>query len=93
MDQVFGYANFRNEIIWKRRGGTLNNYNSFGSITDTLFLYTKSNNYIFNTKRTKDTPEVKEYIKERFVYDDGDGRKYSRDPITNPSATSTPSLV
>jgi len=43
--------------------------------------------------RTKDSDDAKKYIKERFVYDDGDGRKYSRDPITNPASSPTPSLI
>lgn len=49
--------------------------------------------YKFKQIRTKDTPETQEYIKQRFVYDDGDGRLYSRDPVTNPSSTPTPSLI
>ncbi|OWY23741.1 site-specific DNA-methyltransferase [Sphingobacteriales bacterium UPWRP_1] len=93
LDEIFGYENFRNEIIWKRRGGTLNNFKSFGSITDVMYFYTKSIEYIFNPLRTKDSEEAQQYIKERFVYDDGDGRKYSRDPLTNPAAKPTPSLV
>ncbi len=94
LDEVFGADNFINEIIWKRRGGALNNFKSLGQLTDTIFLYSKNaDHYMFNTIKTKDTPEVQEYIKERFVYDDGDGRKYSRDPVTNPSSSPTPSLI
>ena len=91
LDEIFG--NFVNEILWKRRGGALNNSKSFGNVTDTIFLYSKSSNYLFNNIRTKDTAEAKKYIKERFVYDDGDGRLYSRDPVTNPSKTPSPSLI
>jgi len=94
LDEVFGAENFINEITWKRRGGALNNFKSLGQLTDTIFLYSKNpNSYIFNSIKSIDTPEVQEYIKQRFVYDDGDGRKYSRDPITNPSSTPTPSLI
>ena len=94
LDAVFGPENFINEIVWKRRGGALNNFKSLGQLTDTIYLYSKKPNiYKFNAIKTKDTPEVQEYIKQRFVYDDGDGRKYSRDPITNPSSTPTPSLI
>ena len=94
LDNIFGPENFINEIIWKRRGGALNNFKSLGQLTDTIYLYSKNqNSYTFNAIKTKDTPEVQEYIKQRFVYDDGDGRKYSRDPITNPSSTPTPSLI
>ena len=93
MDEIFGEDNFRNEIIWRRRSGALNNYKSFGQQTDTLFFYSKNDEYCFNLQKTKESPEALEYIKERFIYDDGDGRLYSRDPVTNPSATATPTLV
>ena len=92
-DEVFGRDNFVNEIIWKRRGGALNNFKSFGSITDSLFLYAKSAENYFQPLKDKDSEEAKQYISERFIYDDGDGRLYSRDPITNPSGKPTPSLI
>ncbi|MDE6303472.1 MAG: site-specific DNA-methyltransferase, partial [Paramuribaculum sp.] len=93
LDEVFGEDNFRNEIIWKRRTGALNNYRAFGQLTDTIFLYSFSDVNIFNPIKTLESQEAKEYIKERFIYDDGDGRLYSRDPITNPSNSATPSLI
>ena len=93
LDEVFGPGSLVNEIIWKRRGGTLNNFESFGSVTDTIQLYSASSNYTFNVLKSKDTPENQQYIRERFVYDDGDGRLYSRDPVTNPAASPTPSLI
>ncbi|XZN91740.1 MAG: site-specific DNA-methyltransferase [Microcoleus sp.] len=85
LDEVFGIDNFVNEIIWKRRGGALNNFRSYGATTDTVFLYKKTEEFTFNPLKTKDSEEVQEYIKQRFVYDDGDGRLYSRDPLTNPA--------
>ena len=93
LEEIFGVQNFINEIIWRRRGGALNNFKSFGSLTDTLLLARKSEEFTFNPLRTKDSPEAQQYIKERFIYDDGDGRLYSRDPVTNPSATASPSLI
>ena len=93
LDEVFGKNNFVNEIIWKRRGGALNNFKSYGTVTDTLLFYSKSDNRIFHTLRTKDSDDAKQYIAERFVYDDGDGKLYSRDPITNPSSTPSPTLI
>ena len=42
LDEVFGSNNFINEIVWKRRGGALNNSKSFGQLTDTILLYGKS---------------------------------------------------
>ncbi|WP_310602255.1 site-specific DNA-methyltransferase [Anaerosporobacter sp.] len=93
LDEVFGTDNYINEIVWKRRGGALNNSKSFGQLTDTILMYSKTSAYKFNMIRTKDSPEAQEYIKQRFVYNDGDGRLYSRDPVTNPSSTPSPSLI
>jgi DNA modification methylase len=93
LNEVFGSARYINEITWKRRGGALNNFKSFGAVTDTIFLYSNSDAFTFNTIRTKDSEDAKNYIAERFVYDDGDGRLYSRDPVTNPSSSATPSLI
>lgn len=93
LNEIFGSSRYVNEIVWRRRGGALNNFKSFGAVTDTLLLYSKSDNYTFNTLRTKDSEDAKNYIAERFVYDDGDGRLYSRDPVTNPATTPTPSLI
>jgi adenine-specific DNA-methyltransferase len=93
LNEVFGPQNFVNEIIWRRRSGALNNFRSFGATTDTILLYKKSDSFFFNPQKTKDSEEAKKYIEERFVYDDGDGRLYSRDPITNPASSPTPSLI
>jgi adenine-specific DNA-methyltransferase len=84
LDEVFGLDNLVNEIIWKRRGGSANITKCYGTVTDTIFLYRKSEEFFFNPLKTKDSEEAQQYIKERFVYDDGDGRLYSRDPLTNP---------
>jgi len=84
LDEVFGLENFMNEIIWKRRGGSLNNSRTFGTVTDTVYIYSKSQEYEFKSLKSRNTPEAQEYIKQRFVYNDGDGRLYSRDPLTNP---------
>jgi DNA modification methylase len=93
LDEVFGPSGFVNEIIWKRRGGALNNFKSLGAVTDTIFCFRKSDAAFFDALKMKDSEDAKQYIKERFVYDDGDGRLYSRDPVTNPSAKPTPSLI
>ncbi len=46
MDEVFGKDCFRNEIIW-RRSYSHNDGDKFGAIHDTLFFYTKADNYNF----------------------------------------------
>jgi adenine-specific DNA-methyltransferase len=93
LEDIFGSSNLVNEVIWKRRGGALNNYKSFGAVTDTLLLFRKTEDFFFNPLRTKDSEEARQYISERFIYRDEDDRRYSRDPLTNPSSTVSPSLV
>lgn len=46
LDEVFGKSCFRNEIIW-RRSYSHNDGDKFGAIHDTLFFYTKADNYYF----------------------------------------------
>lgn len=71
MDEVFGYENFINEIIWKRRTNTVKAItNSFTVLNDSIFFYVKSENYKFHIQY-KDYP--KEYY-ERFKYEDKYGK-------------------
>ncbi|TSC79987.1 MAG: hypothetical protein G01um101429_299 [Parcubacteria group bacterium Gr01-1014_29] len=49
MDEVFGKENFRNEIVWHYDQGARPK-TSFGKKHDTIFWYSKSESYIFNSK-------------------------------------------
>lgn len=52
MDEIFGAKNFRNEIIWHYfMGGKAKT--QFARKHDTIFLYTKSNSWTFNSMRHK----------------------------------------
>ena len=46
LDDIFGYNNFRNEIVWCYRGGG-SSKRDFGKRHDTIFRYTKSDKYKF----------------------------------------------
>lgn len=87
LDDIFGKENFRNEIVWKRsnmKGGkTLSK--QFGRNHDTIYLYSKTNNYIYNQEFKEYTQE---YIKERFSHKDEKGL-YCLQPI----GTRTPENV
>ena len=73
MDEIFGYDNFRNEIVWKRNtnvGSSKSLVDNFSSDIDFIFYYSKSKNFIFNK-------QFKSYSKEylnRFKYEDGYGK-------------------
>mgnify|MGYP001333540238 CR=1 FL=1 len=49
LDEVFGKENFLNEIIINRTNKQWEGVNRFNSATDSLFLYSKTQNYNFNT--------------------------------------------
>lgn len=82
LDGIFGRENFVSEIIWKRRVGIVEQKKRFGSCTDTILLYSKSDNYTFFRQFTK--VDTEEYVEERFKFTDKDGRKYSSSNLVNP---------
>jgi len=47
MDEIFGYENFRNELVWHYSRWSANP-NTFQRMHDTILWYSKSNNYTFN---------------------------------------------
>jgi site-specific DNA-methyltransferase (adenine-specific) len=49
MDDVFGYANFRNEIVWCYNGGGVTK-KKWNSKHDVILFYTKINSFNFNTQ-------------------------------------------
>lgn len=77
MDKIFGYDNFRREIIWSLEtiSGFKSKTNNWIRGHDTILYYTKSNDFKFE-KQTQ--PHKPEYIK-RFKKKDKDGRRYRDD--------------
>jgi adenine-specific DNA-methyltransferase len=61
MDEVFGYENFRNEIIWAYRWASTTK-STFAHKHDVILWYTKSSNYIFNLDDVRE-PYTKEQLK------------------------------
>jgi adenine-specific DNA-methyltransferase len=51
MDEVFGEANFKNEIVWHYYNKMQGNINRFASNHDVIFWYSKSDNFTFNQQR------------------------------------------
>lgn len=84
MDEIFGRDKFINEIVWKRRGGSMNQPNCFGNVVDYILMYSKGSSYTFKPAKTLDDDNTQKYIKERFIFDDGDGRKYMKSPLISP---------
>ncbi len=72
MDAIFGWKNFRNEIVWcyppKGKGPKL----GFHRKHDTLLYYGKSPEGVFNRPYT----ELNDYQKGKFSFKDKNGRRY-----------------
>ncbi len=81
MDEIFGRQNFVNDIIWKRRGGAANPSNRLNNVTDYILWYSKSQENFVKPLFSLDDDNTQEYIKERFINEMPDGRKYMLAPI------------
>ena len=78
LDAIFGYDQFRSEIVWKRSKRKSVAFR-WSNTTDRLLFYTKSNRYTWNRQFEPHSPE---YISRAFRYDDGDGLgRYKRTPL------------
>ena len=73
LEDVFGTDNFRNEIIWHYHSGTYPQ-KDFKNKHDTIFRFSKTNDYIPNMLRIP-----RRIKKSRFNKIDKDGRKYHLD--------------
>ncbi|MBQ7845545.1 MAG: site-specific DNA-methyltransferase [Clostridia bacterium] len=71
MDEIFGEDHFRNEIIWyyETYQGTVRNY--FPRKHDTLFLYTKSDNYTFNLQYSDEVEDSINFLRWKDFIVDG----------------------
>ena len=84
MDEIFGEENFVNEIVWRRKQAISFGKNKFGITNDSIFMYAKSQSYKFFPIYSLNDDNTQKYIKERFVYDDKDGKgKYMKSPLVN----------
>ncbi|MBN1140491.1 MAG: site-specific DNA-methyltransferase, partial [Deltaproteobacteria bacterium] len=82
LEEVFGVDHFISEIIWKRRSGIVKQTKTFGACTDTILMFSKSNEYLYNRQFTKVDSE--KYVEQRFKYIDEKGRRYRLSNLVNP---------
>ena len=65
MDEIFGENNFKNEIIWGyKTGGT--NKTCFAKKHDSLYFYSKGENYVFNVQYYKSYQAKKYNFNENY---------------------------
>src|SRR5689334_10908486 len=48
IDAIFGFENFRNEIIWRRTNAHNKLTKQYGPIHDVILFYTKTDNFVFH---------------------------------------------
>jgi len=82
LDQIFSENSFQNEIIWKRKQGRTGPINRFGVSNDSIFFYTKSDDYTFHTQYRPNDPE---YLEKMFCHVDENGRRYQNDNLASPN--------
>lgn len=81
LDAVFGPERFLNEITWKRTQRHGNVSRNFGSICDTLLVYTKCEEFTWVQQYE---PLGEEYATARFTNEDPDGRRWQSVTLRNP---------
>ncbi len=84
MDEIFGIANFRNDITRIKCNPKNFDRIGFGNIKDLILFYTKSANPIWHEPRQKYTEED---LKKLFPKIDKQGRRYTTVPIHAPGET------
>ena len=89
LDKIFGYNNFRNEIIWKRHNAhndTKQGCKLFGRIHDNILFYSKSDEYTWNPIYE---PYPEEYIKKYYKHIEYEtGRLYAHGDLSGPGGRS-----
>ncbi len=78
LDEVFGPDGFRNEIAW-RRSTSHSDADKYGQVHDTIYWYSKSNEYSWMPQFR---PYSQEYIDRYFRFKDASGRRYWKEDAT-----------
>ena len=85
MDSIYGQANFRSEIMWRRTNAhsdTRQGRKQHGRVHDVLFFYTKSGEWTWNPIYTDYDPD---YIENFYKYIEPEtNRRYRLDNLTGP---------
>ncbi len=88
LDAIFGKEHYRNEIVWKRRAGSssaVHDSHRFGSVTDSIFFYAKSDRAVFAPQYNMDDPTYNAYIQRYFTHVEPNGRRYRDADLSNPA--------
>ena len=80
MDEVFGEDNFRNEITWVRTASHNDSIQNYSRVKDSIFFYSKSEEYTFNLQYL---PYTEEYIASEWTKAPS-GRYYKFENMLDP---------
>src|SRR3984893_1774269 len=80
LDGVFGFRNYRSELIWKRSTSHGNVGKNYGALSDTIFFFSKSDSYTWNQQFAEYSPEYEL----RYNMQDPDGRRWQSVSLRNP---------
>jgi len=78
LDEIFGEHNFRNEVAWKRTSAH-SDAAVMGAVHETLLLYSKTANMIWNEQFV---PYEEWYVEQYYRYEDEDGRRFMSDNLS-----------
>jgi adenine-specific DNA-methyltransferase len=89
LDEIFGASHFIDEITWQRshaHGDSGQGSKHFGRVTETIYLYSKSDNYYWCNQYKPYTQEIisRDY---RFI-DEKSGERYRLTPVDGPGGAS-----
>lgn len=76
LDDIFGKDNIKNEIIWHYENGGGRSSSWFNRKHDTIFWYSKCENYIYNGKEAGEKRNTDEGSFGGYFKTDSDGRRY-----------------
>jgi site-specific DNA-methyltransferase (adenine-specific) len=89
LDEIFGYKNFKNEVIWRRKTSrnTTKNPQKYPNASDNILIYAKSKDYFFDAQYEPNDPD---YLTKFYRHDDENGRgRYRLDNAQSPSHSPT----
>jgi DNA modification methylase len=89
LDEVFGRANFRSEVIWKRstaHSDAKQGRRQYGDIHDVLLFYSKGDRWTWNAEHSAYEDG---YVDTKYRYiEEETGRRYRLDNLTGPGGAS-----
>jgi site-specific DNA-methyltransferase (adenine-specific) len=81
LDCIFGAKNFKNEIVWQRTN-IHSDSKTWSRVNDTIFFYTKSDKFAWNSIYVQHSDE---HIESKYRSKDETGRAYTLSDMTSPS--------